>query len=433
MKRNPSRRAFVQSVAGAGAASLLSMPAFAYKNIVGANDRLNIGVIGVGGRGAGDLAGVAGENIVALCDVSETTLNAAANGFPQAKKFFDYRELLEMDRLDAVVVATPDHHHAPATVRALNRGLHVYCEKPLTHTVAEARQIAKLAKQKGVATQMGTQNHEHPGYLRLIELLRSGAIGTIRAVHVITDRPGNWWAQGLDRPTDKPEVPADLKWDLWQGPAPVRDYNPAYVPFRWRGWWDYGCGAIGDMAIHLMDPAFWGLDLGGPVRITSQGPPVHADSGPKWMATHFEFGQRGDKPAVDLFWYEGDAQPPAEIAAELPMNGSLFIGDKGRIAIAHDQFPKLLPEEKFNDFIPPAPFLAESPGHHRQWIDACKSDNKTGSPFSYAGPFTEVVLLGNVAYRIGEPINYDPAQMKITNIARANDLLSKPYRKGWEI
>ena len=163
MKRNPSRRAFVQSVAGAGAASLLSMPAFTYKNIVGANDRLNIGVIGVGGRGAGDLAGVAGENIVALCDVSETTLNAAANGFPQAKKFFDYRELLEMDRLDAVVVATPDHHHAPATVRALNRGLHVYCEKPLTHTVAEARQIAKLAKQKGVATQMGTQNHEHPG------------------------------------------------------------------------------------------------------------------------------------------------------------------------------------------------------------------------------------------------------------------------------
>lgn len=426
------RRRFLQTSLGLSAAAF-AWPALSTSRVLGANERLNIGVIGVGGRGAGDLAAVAGENIVALCDVDEGRLNGAAATFPKAKTFFDYRKLLEEPGLDAVVVATPDHHHAPASIRALRRGLHVYCEKPLTHTVAEARLLAQTAAKMKVATQMGTQNHEHPGYLRLVELLKSDAIGPVRQVHTITDRPGRWWPQGIERPEGKPDVPANLKWDLWLGPAADRDFHPAYVPFKWRGWWDFGCGAIGDMAIHLLDPAFWALELGGPVKVTSKGPPVNAHSGPTWMETRFEFGPRGKLPAVEVYWYEGEAKPKPEIAKELPMNGSLFIGDKGRIAIEHDKFPKLLPEEQYRDFKGPEPFLPKSPGHHQQWIEACKTGSLTGSNFQYAGPFTEIVLLGNVAYRVGQTIEFDPATMKVTNVSAANELLSKSYRKGWEV
>jgi predicted dehydrogenase len=431
VSRFSSRRRFLQTSLGAGAAA--SLPLILPARAFGANERLNIGVIGVGGRGGADLAAVAGENIVALCDVDASRLAAAAQKFPKAKTYADYRELLEQSDLDAAVVATPDHHHAPATIRALRRGLHVYCEKPLTHTVEEARLIAQTAAKMKVATQMGTQNHEHPGYLRLVELLQSGTIGNVQQVHVITDRPGRFWTQGMDKPTGKEPIPANLSWDLWLGPAAERDYHSAYVPFRWRGWWDFGCGAIGDMAIHLMDPAFWALELGGKVKVTSKGPPPNPVSGPTWMETHFEFVARGKLPPVEVVWYEGTAKPPAEIAKELPMNGSLFIGDKGRIAIEHDKFPKLLPEDKFADFKGPESYLPKSPGHHQQWIDACKTGSKTGSNFGYAGPFTEIVLLGNVAYRVGQPIEYDPARMKITNVSDANELLTKSYRKGWEV
>lgn len=430
MAKQIKRRDFLQSSAAMGLAGVtLLRPS----RVLGANERLNIGAIGVGGRGGGDLAAVAHENIVAICDVDENRLNAAGTKHPQAKKYADYRQLLEQKNLDAVVVATPDHHHAPAAARALRRGLHVYCEKPLTHTVEEARLLTQLAEKHKVATQMGTQNHEHPGYLRLVELLQSGAIGDVKEVHIITDRPGRWWAQGVDKPTGKSAIPAHLSWDLWLGPAEDRDYNPAYVPFKWRGWWDFGCGAIGDMAIHLMDPTFWALELGGKVKVTSTGPNPKPDSGPTEMVTKFEFGQRGDMPPVDVYWYEGTAKPEASIAKELPMNGSLFIGAKGRIAIQHNGFAKLLPADKFVDFKTPKQTLAASPGHHQQWINACKTGSPTGSPFSYAGPFTEIVLLGNVAYRVGKTIEYDPAQMKITNDKAANMLLSKSYRKGWEV
>jgi predicted dehydrogenase len=399
----------------------------------GANERLDIGVIGVGGRGAADLAAVSSENIVALCDVDADRLNQAAQSLPAATKYADYRKLLDESKVDAVVIATPDHHHAPAAVRALERGLHVYCEKPLTHTVAEARRMAQLAAEKKVATQMGTQNHEHTGYLRLVELIESGAIGAVREVHVITDRPGTFWKQGLDLPADTPPVPPALDWELWLGPAPRRAYHPAYAPFAWRGWWDYGCGAIGDMAIHLMDPAFWALKLGGPVKVTSNGPPPRPHSGPTWMISRFEFGEREGLPACQVFWYEGEVKPKPFIASFLPMNGSLFVGDKGKIAIQHDQQPVLLPEENFKDFTGPEPFLPRSPGHHQQWIEACKTGGRTGSNFKYAGPFTEVVLLGNVAYRIGKPITYDPKAGRVVDVMEANQFLSKEYRKGWEV
>ena len=426
-----NRRHFLQSTALGLAAT--SIPLARGARIQGANDRLNIGVIGVGGRGAANLDAVSSENIVALCDVDSDRLNAAASRHSAAKTYADYRLLLEQQDLDAVVIATPDHHHAPAAVRALRRGLHVYCEKPLTHTVEEARLIAALSREKKVATQMGTQNHEHPGYLRLVELLQTGAIGDVNEVHVITDRPGRWWPQGMERPSEQPVVPGNLAWDLWLGPAADRPFNPAYVPFKWRGWWDFGCGAVGDMAIHLADPAFWGLKLGGKVKVTSEGPEPSPVSAPAWMQTRFEFGKRDALCPVTLVWYEGETKPAPEIAAELPMNGSLFIGSKGRIAIAHDGFPKLLPEDQFAQFKAPESFLPESPGHHRQWIEACKTGSRTGSPFTYAAPFTETVLLGNVAYRAGKTIEFDPESGRITNDAGANQLLSKQYRKGWEI
>ena len=433
MAQKLGRRAFLRSGSAVSLAAGLGASLLKPERVLGANERLNIGVIGVGGRGAGDLAAVASENIVALCDVDGNRLAKAAESHPRAKQYADYREMLDQQGLDAVVVATPDHHHAPATIRALRRGLHVYCEKPLTHTVAEARPIAQTAVSMKVATQMGTQNHEHPGYLRLVEYLQSGVIGDVSEVHVITDRPGRWWSQGMALPTGSPPVPANLNWDLWLGPAAKRDYHPDYVPFKWRGWWDFGCGAIGDMAIHLMDPAFWALELGGPVTVTSKGPPPNTHSGPPWMETTFEFGSRGKLPPTKVVWYEGTAKPAAGIAQELPMNGSLFIGTQGRIAIEHDKFPKLLPEKDFAKFTEPAPYLPKSPGHHQQWINACKHGGKTGSNFQYAGAFTEIVLLGNVAYRCGCKIQYDPATMKVTGCDGAQELLSKEYRSGWEV
>ncbi|MBI1901245.1 MAG: Gfo/Idh/MocA family oxidoreductase [Planctomycetia bacterium] len=433
MNARSTRRKFLSSTGGAVAGAMLAARLWDSPRILGANERLNVGCIGVGGRGEADMLAVAGENVVALCDVDTSRLDRAAGRFPSAKKYVDYRELLEQKKVDAVTIGTPDHHHAPPTVRAIRRGLHVYCEKPLTHTVKEARLVAQLAAEKKVATQMGTQNHEHAGYLRLVEWIEQGVIGPVREVHVITDRPGNYWQQGIRRPAESPPVPSDLKWDLWLGPAADRAYHPAYVPFRWRGWWDFGCGAIGDMAIHLMDPAFWALKLGGKVKVSSKGPKPLADSGPTWMETCLTFGQRGELPPCKVYWYEGTAKPPDAIGKELPMNGSLFIGDERRIAVQHDKDPVLLPAEKFQGAKLPEPYLPKSPGHHAQWIEACKTGSRTGSNFAYAGPFTEIVLLGNVAYRVGEEIEYDPKTMKVTNVTAANELLGKEYRKGWEV
>lgn len=398
-----------------------------------ANEKLNIGAIGVGGRAAGDLQRVSTENIVAICDVDEVRLGKAAGLHPHAKKYHDYRQLLEQDNLDAVVIGTPDHHHAPAAIRALRRGLHVYCEKPLTHTVREARLLTETARKMNVATQMGTQNHEHPGYLKLIELVQSGAIGAVHEAHVITDRPGSFWSQGLTVPTEKPAIPPTLHWNEWLGPAAERAYHPAYVPFKWRGWWDFGCGAIGDMAIHLMDPVFVALNLGGPVKVTSTGPAVLPDSGPTEMVSKLEFGARGDLAPCTVYWYEGEAKPAPEIAKLLPMNGSLLIGETGKISCQHAKYPTLITDDETKSFQPEKETPFNDVHHHQQWITACKTGSPTGSNFDYAGPFTEIVLLGNVAYRTGETIHYDPASMKVTNIPRANDLLDKEYRTGWEV
>ncbi|MEZ6197073.1 MAG: Gfo/Idh/MocA family oxidoreductase [Planctomycetota bacterium] len=425
-----SRRRFLGALAAAPFAI-----SDASRRILGANERLRIGVVGVAGRGANNLDGVKGEQIAALCDADAGRLRGAAARHADAATFLDWRELLEQ-RLDAIVVSTPDHHHAPVTTRALARGLPVYCEKPLTHTVAEARRVRELAARAKVATQMGTQFHESPAYLRAKEILEADWLGPVREVHVITDRPGGWWKQGMTLPTERPEVPRDLWWDLWLGAAPERAYHPSLAHFVWRGWWDYGCGAVGDMAIHLMDLAVWALELGDrPVRVESRGGPLLPAAGPQHMHTTFAFPARGKRLALTVHWYEGTEKPAPEIAKELPMNGCLFIGSEGRMAVKHasSEAPVLYPEAKFAERDRPEVTHVPSPGHHRQWLDAIRGKGGTSSPFSYAAPFTELVLLANVSFRSGKAFDWDPESMTTGGAPEAARFLSKSYREGWEL
>jgi predicted dehydrogenase len=434
MKHTTNRRAFLKQAAVTGAGLWVTGPG-AFARRLSPNEKLNIGVIGVGGRGGANLQSVAGENIVALCDIDDQTLAKAAAGFPRAAIYSDFRKLLDRKDIDAVVVSTPDHMHAFATTMALAQGRHVYCEKPLTHSVSEARAVAEAAARRKVATQMGNQGHSNDGARRTVELIQSGAIGPVREVHAWTDRP--IWPQGIDRPMDTPPVPATGHWDLWLGPAPERPYNPAYLPFKWRGWWDFGTGALGDMACHVMDVAFWSLKLGPPATVEAEGPSVHPESAPKWMIIHYDFPARGDLPPVKLTWYDGGKRPPAELfeGQKLEDNGSLFIGDKGKLYLpdAYGERHKLLPESQFAGFKAPEPSLPDSPGHHAEWIAACKTGSATGSNFAYAGALTEMVLLGNVAYRAGKKLEWDGAAMKATNCPEADPLLRREYRRGWSL
>jgi predicted dehydrogenase len=400
------------------------------------NERLNIALIGVGGQGGGNLRSVQSQNIVALCDIDEGALGKAAQQFPKAATYHDFRKMLERRDIDAVVVSTPDHTHAVAAAWAMQQGRHVYCEKPLTHSVHEARALADLAARKKVATQMGNAGHSSGGQRRLVELVRSGVIGPVREVHTWTDRP--IWPQGIDRPADRPPVPSSVTWDLWLGPAPERPYHPAYHPFRWRGWWDFGTGALGDMGCHGLDAAFWALELGAPTTVEAAGPPPHAETAPKWMIVWYDFPSRGERPPVRLTWYDGGKLPPASLfqgVSRIADNGSLFIGDKGTIAVAgsYGGDHRLLPAEKFADFVAPQRSIPDSPGHHEEWIAACKTGSATGTNFAYAAALTEMVLLGNIAYRVGKKIEWDTAKLEATNCPEAKPLIRREYRQGWSL
>lgn len=397
-----------------------------------ANSKLNIAAIGVGGRGAGNLDGVSSENIVALCDVDANNLQEAAKRFPQAKLYRDYRRMLDelANSIDAVVISTPDHTHAPPAAAALRLGKHVYCEKPLTHCVYESRVLTELAVEKKLATQLGTQIHAGDNYRRVVEWVQAGVIGPIQEVHV-------WSAasySGGDTPTDTPPVPPHLDWDLWLGPAPYRPYHPAYVPFRWRGWKDFGNGGLGDFFCHYCDLAFWALDLKYPLSVEAEGPPPHPDSTPPWLIVRYEFPGRGDLPPVKLTWYDGGKRPPIQSEAKLPdwNSGVLFIGEKGMILADYGR-RMLLPEEKFADFQPPPPTIPASIGHHQEWIVACKTGETTTCRFAYSGPLTEAALLGTVSYRVGQKINWDAANLKAINCPEADVWIRKPYREGWTL
>ena len=412
------------------------------------NNKLNIAGIGVGGQGGHDVDQFSSENIVALCDVDEAHAARVFKKYPNAKRYKDFRQMLDQDKsIDAVVVGTPDHLHAIVSVTAIKHGKHVYCEKPLTRTVYEARAVAKAAREAKVATQMGNQGMAFEGNRLINEWLWAGAIGPVREVHVWSDRPTHrgkmplWWPQGVERPKDTPPVPETLDWDLWLGPAPVRPYHPAYVPFRWRGWWDFGTGGLGDMGIHNLAPVFSALKLGAPDTVQASSTPVFPETVPLAAIVHYQFPARGDMPPVQLHWYDGGLLPerPAELGENAVLDaedGIIFVGDKGKMLVKGwgGEHPRLIPESADKAYQRPPKTLPRSIGHYKEWVQACKTGSPTRSNFDFAGPLTEAVLLGSVCIRNGgDKLVWDSANLKITNDPDANKYLHYEYRKGWSL
>jgi predicted dehydrogenase len=395
------------------------------------NDKLNLAFVGSGGRGAANLAALRSENVVALCDVDQQRAAAAFQQYPQARQFTDYRRMLDqMSReIDAVVVSAPNHIHAPASVTAMRLGKHVYCEKPLSHSVYEARVAAEVAAENKVATQMGTQIHSGTNYRRAIELLEAGAIGTVREVDVWTTAAEG----GGHRPQETPPVPPTLDWDLWIGPAPYRPYHPCYLPRQWHFWWDFGGGVLGNVGCHFMDLPFWALKLRHPTSIEAEGPPVHPETTAPTMTIRYEYPARGDLPPVRLTWYQGRKSPRVE-TDNVPAwsTGFLFVGEKGMLLTDYSR-RLLLPEDRFAGYEPPAPTIPDSIGHYAEWIAACKTGSPTGCNFDYAGALTEAVLLGNVAYRAGKKLEWDAAGLKATNCPEAEAFIRREYRPGWTL
>jgi predicted dehydrogenase len=452
--RGISRRQFLGNAAGASA-GILVLPG----HVLGQGDRpppsetLNIAGVGVGGQGAQDLARLEGVNVVALCDVDTRYAAKTFNKYPDAKVYRDYRRMLE-DRkdIDAVVVATPDHLHACVAMASMQLGKHVYCEKPLTHSVWEARQMTLAARETGVATQMGNQGQASEETRRLCEMIWDDAIGPVREVHVWTDRParglfGQYWPQGVDRPQDTPVAPDTLDWDLWLGPAPQRPYHPAYHPFKWRGWWDFGTGALGDIGCHALDPVFRALKLGYPTSVQASSTPVNKETFPIASMVTFQFPGRETDPPLKLVWYDGGLRPPRpeelDEDSEMGDSGHLFIGDRGKILSLRRPGRRgysLIPESRAQEYGDPPRTLDRSVGHSNEWVRACKGGPAAGSHFEWAGPLTETVLLGNVALRpelrqelTMQALAWNGDEHRFTNCDAANAFLRQEYREGWSL
>jgi predicted dehydrogenase len=430
------------------------------------NEKLNVAGIGIGGQGRVDLKNLESENIVAICDVDRRYAAPVFKSYPNAKQFDDYRKMLdEMKELDGVVIATPDHHHAFAAMEAIKRGKHVYCEKPLTHSVWEARQLAKAAREAKVATQMGNQGQASTDCRRLSELVWSGIIGPVREVHIWTDRPSNglfneFWPQGVVRPKETPSVPDTIDWDLWIGPAPMRPYHPDYLPFKWRGWWDFGTGALGDIGCHAMDPVFRAVKLGAPLSVEASSTRVNQETYPVGSMVTYHFPARSDVPQTintqirgltgaaaggiemppcKLVWYDGGLRPPRPEGlpdgVKMDTNGQLLVGDKGFI-LGTTLFPASAAAAAKE--VPSA--LPRSPGHYQEWVLAAKGGKPAGSNFDFAGPLAEAVLLGNVALRVQlreelalRALLWNATEFKITNNDEATKFLRPEYRTGWTL
>jgi predicted dehydrogenase len=411
------------------------------------NEKLNIGVIGVAGRAGDDLKEVSSQNIVALCDVDDKNLAAVAPKYPGAKTYNDFRRLIDQKDMDAIVIGTPDHTHAVAAVAALKSGRHVYCEKPLSRTISEARIIAETARKEKRVTQIGTQIHAGNNYRRTVELVQSGAIGAVREVHV-------WVAAvygGMDLPKEYPPVPAHLHYDLWLGPVEPRPYSPEWVPFKWRNWWAFGGGALADFGCHYMDLPHWALGLTHPISAeVIEGPPVHPHSAPPWLIVQYQYPGRSlqnpplgvtarigpsQSPPVKLTWYHGGKYPTSLLTPEQFAkwkSGVLFIGEKGTVLADYGR-NMLLPEKDFADFKRPGNFIPNSIGHHLEWIEACKTGLPTTCNFDYSGALTEAALLGNVAYRAGKKLEWDAKNLRATNCPEADKYIQHQYRAGWKL
>lgn len=430
MPKQISRRQAIAGTSAVAAGCWFVEPSKA-RAATSANEKLNIALIGAGGRGAANLQGVAGENIVALCDVDGRRAKESFERYTRVPKFHDFRRLLDQldKQIDAVVISAPNHIHAPASAMAIRMGKHCYCEKPLTHSVAEARSIAELAAEQKVATQMGTQIHASDNYRRIVELIRAGAIGPVSEVRIRLAGGGT----AADRPKQTPAIPSQLDWDLWLGPAPERPYHPCYVPHDWHYWWDFGGGPLGNMGCHYLDLAFWALDLRHPTSIEAEGPPVHEESTPLPLTVRWEFPARGKAPPVAVTWDHGRKQPPFWKQHNIPSWAwGVFVGSEGMLLASYGQHA-LWPADRYADFRAPQPSIPASIGHHQEWIQACKTGGETTCNFDYSGALTEAVLLGNVAYRHGQRIDWEGANLRIPNAPAAERLLRREYRTGWTL
>jgi predicted dehydrogenase len=438
-----NRRNFLITGAGVLAACSIpswlraqSRPAGSYRNLVSPDSKLRIACIGIGGKGYSDLHGVADEQIVALCDVDFARASDAFHEFPGAARYRDYRQMFaEMaDQIDAVVIATPDHTHFPAAMRALEAGKHIYVQKPLTHTIGEARALREAARRAGVVTQMGNQGHANEGTRLVKEWIDAGALGSVTEIQAWTNRPV--WPQGIDWPASAP-VPDTLDWNLWQGTAPLADYGEGIVPFNWRNYWNYGCGALGDMGCHLLDAPFWTLNLRGPVRVSAEFEGANTVSAPKWSIVTYEFPARGSLPPLKLTWYDGGKKPPRppelEADKELPGGGVIYRGDKSVMLVTGDysNSPRLIPESVMKEFKRPEKTIPRIPkgNPYLEWINACKGGVAPGSNIvDQSADLTEMVLLGNLAIRMGRPIEWDSEKLYCVGLPEADRFINSNYR-----
>ena len=444
-----SRRRFLRG-AGTGAAVLTIVP----RHVLGGpgktapSDKLNIAGIGVGGRGAHDVNAVAGENIVALCDVDERRAGGTFKKYPKARRFVDFRKMLDEmhEGIDAVVVGTPDHTHAAACMAALKRGKHVYCEKPLAHSIHEIRELRKAARAAKAVTQVGNQGHSSGRIRSLCEWVRDGAIGEVTEVHAACNAFGGAYSavDKLDRLKEKHDVPKELDWDLWLGPARRQAYHPMYVPTWWRAWMPFGTGRIGDWICHVVDPAFWALDLDAPTAVKAEtkgyDPKKHAQVWPPAVKVTYQFPAKGKRGPVTLYWHDGTwpmPHPPClEEKRNVPATGAILIGRKG--GITHGSHgaggARLIPERNMRDYKPPEPTIPRVKGHHWDWLDAIRKGRAAGSSFDYGGRLTELALLGVIAVRFpGQTLQWDAEKARFTNCSEANEQINPPYRKGWKL
>jgi predicted dehydrogenase len=407
------------------------------------NEKLNIAAIGAGGKGYTDITGCKTENIVALVDPDEKRAARAFTEYTKAAKYKDFRRMLdkETSNIDAVTVSTPDHMHGTAAMWAMARGKHVYCQKPLTRTVWEANELTAGAAKYGVATQMGNQGYSNEGARQCCEIIWNGDIGDVKEVHAWTNRPGKYWVQGPDVVPNEEAVPSTLDWQAWLGCAEMRPYSPAYVPQKWRGFPEFGCGAVGDMACHILGTPNMTLRLTAPVSVEcvkQEGTGKYTF--PKVSVLRWDFPARGSMPPVSVYWHDGlmkqpeiQGVPAGELIGDSDTNGSIFIGDKGMVTTGcYGERTRLVPAEKMQDYQLPAPFLSRSPGHYRDWIRAAKGGEPACSNFSVAGPFVQWMLLGVIAMKFEGKLMWDAAKMRFTNNQAANEFLRPKFRKGWK-
>ncbi|MCF7668627.1 MAG: Gfo/Idh/MocA family oxidoreductase [Verrucomicrobia bacterium] len=394
------------------------------------NEKLNIACIGIGGRGRANLNAVSRENIVALCDVDDKRAGNAFEKYSKAKKYKDFRRMFDemSDEIDAVVVSTPDHTHFHPSIWALERGKHLYCEKPMAHNVWEVRQMTDFAREKGLVTQLGVQRHTHNNIHRVVEIIRSGAIGDVKEVHA--------WVGGRrgmpDDPKEFPPVPEHLDWELWLGPAEYRKYSPAYCPYNWRFWWDFGTGETGNWGCHILDIPFWALGLRYPTLVEASGPEVHPEKTPTSLSSKIEFPKRGKRNPVTLYWSHGTPSILKEKNLDGGGANNVFVGTEGTLVCGFGS-RKLYPENKFKDFVEPDKSIPDSPGFHKEWTQAIKGGKPPTCNFNYSGPLTEAVLLANTAYRAEGKFDWNAQTLDTSGNDNAQALIRETFRKGWKM